>query len=121
MGDETDNSSDLDPRLVGLIIAVVLVPLLAVFHYFNKENIGLVVLSISAVFIGTIYVYRGGYTFRILAEIFILYVIHIIVVLNLHLPAKIPGFIMIPIAIADGVFVLLILYFLEKIGKKTAE
>jgi uncharacterized membrane protein YjjP (DUF1212 family) len=119
---EPSKSPEARPRWVGLIMAAALMPFFALFAHFGMRNLGFVLICITGVFLTVIYVNRSSaLRWRFIAELISLYIIHIIVVLLLPLPQKIPGFIMIPISMADLVLVLSVLHFLKNVGKESAQ
>jgi hypothetical protein len=119
---EPPKSAAINPRLVGLIFAAALAPLYAIFIHFDQENLGFVLFCVTGVFLAVIYVNRAcALRWRFGAELLPIYIIHIVVILNLPLPKKIPGFIMIPISFADLVIVLGLLHLLEQLGKTSLE
>ena len=110
-----------NPRTAGLIALLALAPLYFVLVHWAGQNLGFVLFCITFVFAGVVYGYgRLALRWKFAVELAILYFIHIAVILNLHLPDSIPGFVMVPISVADLVVVLLTLALLDRIGKRSA-
>ena len=86
------------------------------------RNLGFVLVCVTLVFLAVIYVKRAsGLHLRIISEIAALYIIQVIVVVVLPLPQTIPGFIMIPISLADTVLVLAVLHLLDNLRNTSGE
>lgn len=115
VGERSDRRG-LNPRVVGLIMAAALMPLFILFVHYNRQSLGLVLLCVTGVFLTVIYVKRSSaLRLKFIASTAVLYIIHITIILNLKIPNKIPGFVMIPISFADLIFVLSLIHFLEKL------
>jgi hypothetical protein len=115
MEGESGQRMRLRSRWAGLCIAAAILPVYLLFRHLGLENIGYVVTCITGVFLMAIYVNRSSMLNSIFVAVtLVLYVIHIVLILELPIPSNIPSYIMIPIALVDGVIVLSILHFIER-------
>jgi hypothetical protein len=104
-----------NPKAVGLIGAVLLFPIYALTSHIGGENRGFIVFCVTGAFFGVAYV-----RFDIINNIYfistmiVLYIIQCTIAMMVDWPYNFPGFLMIPIAIADAFFILYAILFVER-------
>jgi hypothetical protein len=99
-------------------MAAAVIPFFALFVHYDRQSLGLILSCVTGVFLTVVYVKRSSaLRWKFIARMSVLYIIHVIIVLNLPIPDKIPGFIMIPLSFADLVAVLALLHFLDNLEK----
>ena len=108
-------SDRLGPRAAGAMAFILLYPVYAAFSHFNQEGRGFIIVCISAVFIGTVYVN----TENIRSPVFVfllalLFIAQVAGVFFLKIPESFPGFIMLPAALVDLLLVLAVMNRVEK-------
>jgi len=89
-------------RLVGIAIAIVLLPIYLLFSTHGHENRGFIVVCITGVSMAAAYVRRRDYAKPyVIIAIFSIWLIEIAAGLTAPLPATFPGAIMIPISLLN--------------------
>lgn len=110
-----ERAKELQGRLTGLVIALLLAPVYFLVGHFTNESRGFVVFSVVGVFATIVYVLRRKVLRRrLLLPILFLFGIEVSAALLVPLPSKMPGFIMISIGTGDLVLVFWILSLFDR-------
>lgn len=105
----------LGPRAIGAIVFVLLLPVYALFAHFGQEGRGFVIVSISAVFIATVYVNSENIRSPVFVSVLALFfAAQVTGAFFLTLPGRFPGSIMLPAAFLDLFLVLGLMNLVEK-------
>lgn len=106
MEDEEDGK--FSPKTYGVMLAifVALSPIYLLSIHYGVENRGFIVYCITGVFCSLFYACRNlAKRVRFIALIVSLYIVHLLIILLIPLPEKIPGAIMIAVSIVDLIVV----------------
>ena len=122
MEDKKKLNDSIKSRLLGILAFIALLPIYELFSHFDREGQGFIIVSISAVFIGVVYVNVENLRSLIfLSVLALLYIAQVALVFFVKVPDQFPGFIMIPAAFTDLFLVLLVMARIEKWSRSRAE
>jgi len=115
MDDEKKLNESIKSRLFGVAAFIALLPIYETFSHFNREGLGFIIVSISAVFIGVVYVNGENLRSLIFVSVLVLfYIAQVVLAFFVKIPDQFPGFVMIPAAFADLFLVLAVMARVER-------
>jgi hypothetical protein len=115
MGRLSALSDSLGPRAVGAIAFILLLPIYAAFAHFDQEGRGFVIVCISVVFIATAYVNSENIRLPVFVSLLaLLFLAQVTGAFFLKIPERFPGFVMLPMAFVNLLFVLTVMKRVEK-------
>jgi len=115
MSDDHSGENGFRLRMIGFGIFLALSPIYALFSHYNQEDRGFLVVSIAVVFCAVAYVKRGLLRAPLFSMVLMaLAAVQLSAAVMVPIPARYPGFVMIPLAFADLLVVLALMSLVER-------
>jgi hypothetical protein len=107
---ENSSNESMKSRLIGLAGFVIFLPVYFGFRHFNREGLGLLIVSISGVFFAAAYVNSEHLrSVKFISLLSLFYIAQVSLAFFLKIPEQFPGFVMISAAFADLFLVLAVM------------